>query len=169
MSQKKLEIIAEPGKPTIVTRRVVNAPRTLVFDAFTKPEHIRRWMGPRSLTMVLWESDFRVGGGYRFVHRAPDGQEYGFHGTFLGIVRPERLVRTFVFEIKPEHEAVETLQLDEHDGKTTITTTTVHQTMEGRDAHLSDGAMEAGMTDGYARLDELLASLQGGATAAAAR
>ena len=74
-------------------------------------------------------------------------------------MRPERVVRTFVFEPKPEHEAVETLHLEEHDGKTTITTTTVHKTVEGRDGHLAGGGMEAGMTDGYARLDELLASL----------
>ncbi len=163
MSQNKLEIIAEPGKPTIVTRRVVNAPRTLVFDAFTKPEHIKRWMGPRTLTMVLCESDLRVGGSYRFVHRAFDGKEFGFNGTYREIVPPERIVRTFVFELVPEHESVETLLLEEHDGKTTITTTTVHTTVEGRDGHLANGGMEAGMTDGYARLDELLASLLSGA------
>jgi uncharacterized protein YndB with AHSA1/START domain len=169
VNQKKLEIIARPGEPTIVTRRVVNAPRSLVFDAFTKPEHLERWMGPRALTMVLCETDLRVGGGYRFVHRTPDGQEFGFHGTYREIVRPERIVRTFVFEPMPEHESVETLLLDEHEGKTTITTTTVHKTVEARDGHLASGRMEVGMTEGYARLDELLASLGGGAAAEAAR
>jgi uncharacterized protein YndB with AHSA1/START domain len=169
VTQNKLEIIAEPGKPTIVTRRVVNAPRSLVFDAFTKPEHLERWMGPRALTMVLCETDLRVGGGYRFVHRTPDGQEFGFHGTYHEIVRPECIVRTFVFEPMPDQEALETLVLEEHEGKTTITTTTLHKTVEGRDGHLSQGRMEAGMIDGYARLDELLASLGGGAAAQAAR
>jgi uncharacterized protein YndB with AHSA1/START domain len=169
VTQNKLEIIAEPGKPTIVTRRVVDAPRSLVFDAFTKPEHLKRWMGPRALTMVLCETDLRVGGGYRFVHRTPDGQEFGFHGTYREIVRPERIVRTFVFEPMPEHESVETLLLEEHEGKTTITTTTVHKTVEARDGHLASGRMEVGMTEGYARLDELLASLGGGAAAEAAR
>jgi uncharacterized protein YndB with AHSA1/START domain len=161
VAENKLEIIAEPGECTILTRRVVAAPRALVFDAFTKPEHLRRWMGPRMLTMVHCESDLRVGGQWRMVHRAPGGQEFGFHGEFRAIVRPERLVRTFVFEPLPEQEALETLTLDEKDGKTTIATLTVHQTVEARDGHLAGGRMEVGMTEGYARLDELLAELRG--------
>jgi uncharacterized protein YndB with AHSA1/START domain len=160
VNDKNLEIVAEPGKPTIMTRRVVNAPRSLVFDTFTTPEHLKRWMGPRLLTLILCENDLRGGGGYRLVHRAPDGQEFGFHGTYREIVRPERIVRTFVFELMPEHEALETLVLEEHDGQTTITTTTVHKTVEGRDGHLAGGRMEAGMIEGYARLDALLDELK---------
>ena len=160
MTAHKLEIIAEPGTTTILTRRVVDAPRPLVFDAFTKPEHLRRWMGPRELTMVSCDSDLRVGGTYRFVHRAPDGQEFAFSGVYREIVRPERLVRTFVFEPMPDDEALETLTLEESGGKTTINTLTLHNTVAGRDGHLADGRMETGMTDGYARLDELLLSLQ---------
>jgi len=130
-----------------------------VFEAFTKPEHLKRWMGPCNLTMVVCDSDFRVGGRYRFVMRAPDGQEAAFHGEFREIVPPERIVRTFVFEPYPDAEALETLQLDERDGKTTITTTTLHKNVESRDGHLGSG-MEAGMTEGYERLDALLAELQ---------
>ena len=167
MNERKLELVAEPGKPTIVTRRVVNAPRSLVFDAFTKPEHLKRWMRPRALTMVICDSDLRVGGGWRMVYRAPDGQEVGFHGEFRELVRPERIVRTFVFEFVPDAEALETLLLEERDGKTTITTTTVHKTIEGRDGHLAHG-MEVGMTEGYALLDELLAALLGGGAVAEA-
>jgi uncharacterized protein YndB with AHSA1/START domain len=168
LAPNKLEIIADPAKPTIVTRRVVNAPRSLVFDAFTKPEHLKRWMGPRTFPMVLCESDLRVGGGYRFVHRGSDGQEVVFHGTYREIAPPERIVRTFVFGPKPdpEREAIETLLLEERDGKTTITTPSVHKTLAGRDGHLSGGRMEAGMTDGYSRLDELLAALQDGVATA---
>ena len=158
MTSKKLDIIAEPGKTSFTTRRTVDAPRALVFEAFTKPEHLRRWMGPRNLTMVVCDSDFRVGGSYRFVLRAPNGQEAGFRGTFMEIVPPERIVRTFVFEPYPDAEAVETLQLDERNGQTTITTTTVHKTVESRDGHLGSG-MEAGMTEGYERLDALLADM----------
>ncbi len=169
MNERKLELVAEPGKPTIVTRRVVNGSRSLVFDAFTKPQHLKRWMRPCALTMVVCDSDLRVGGGWRMVYRAPDGQEFAFHGAFREIVRPERLVRTFVFEPFPDQEAVETMTLEEKDGRTTITTLTVHKTVEGRDGHLAHG-MEAGMTDGYALLDELLAAMVGGgATAEAAR
>ncbi len=167
MAANKLEIVAEPGKPTIVTRRVVSAPRSLVFDTFTKPEHLKRWMGPRALDMVSCVSDLRVGGGWRMVYRSPDGQEFGFHGEFREIVRPERILRTFVFERMPDAEALETFVLEERDGKTTIKTTTVHKTIEGRDGHIAHG-MEAGMTDGYARLDELLVELLGRTTAEAA-
>ena len=159
MSSRKLEVIADPNEPTIVTRRTVDAPRALVFDCWTKPEHMRRWLGPRALTMISCEVDLRVGGGYRYVHRAPDGQEYAFRGEYREIVRPERLVATFVFELFPEAEALETLTLQEQDGKTLVTTHTLHKTMQARDGHLNSG-MEGGMIEGYSRLDELLAALQ---------
>jgi uncharacterized protein YndB with AHSA1/START domain len=165
LAPNKLEIIADPAEPTIVTRRVVNAPRSLVYDAFTKPEHLERWMGPRTFPIVRCESDLRVGGSWRFVHRAPDGQEVAFRGTYRELVPPERIVRTFVFELQPEHEAVETLLLEERAGQTTITTTSVHRSLAARDGHLAGGRMEAGMTDGYSRLDALLAALQRGAAA----
>jgi len=158
VSSKTLEIIAEPGKTSFTTRRIVDAPRALVFDAFTKCEHLKNWMGPKSLTMVSCESDLRAGGRYRFVFRAPDGSEVGFSGEFKEVARPERVVRTFVFEPIPDAAALETLELTEADGKTTITTTTLHKTVENRDGHVNSG-MEAGMTEGYARLDELLAGL----------
>jgi uncharacterized protein YndB with AHSA1/START domain len=158
-SSRKLEVIADPDKPTIVTRRTFDAPRALVFDAWTKPELMKRWLGPRALEMVLCEVDLRVGGGYRYVHRAPDGQEFGFHGTYREIARPDRLVSTFVFELFPDAEAVDTLELHERDGKTTVTTTTVHKSMQARDGHLAAG-MEGGMEEGYARLDELLPQMK---------
>jgi uncharacterized protein YndB with AHSA1/START domain len=158
VSSKTLEIIAEPGKTSFTTRRIVDAPRALVFDAFTKCEHLKNWMGPKSLTMVSCESDLRAGGRYRFVFRAPDGSEVGFSGEFKEVARPERVVRTFVFEPIPDAAALETLELTEADGKTTITTTTLHKTVENRDGHVNSG-MEAGMTEGYARLDALLADM----------
>jgi uncharacterized protein YndB with AHSA1/START domain len=158
VTSKKLEIIAEPGKTSFTTRRVVDAPRALVFEAFTKCEHLKRWMGPCNVTMVSCETDLRPGGRYRFVFRSPDGNEVGFSGEFREVVPPERIVRTFVFEPIPEAAALETLELVESDGKTTITTTTLHKTVENRDGHVGSG-MEAGMTEGYARLDELLAGL----------
>jgi uncharacterized protein YndB with AHSA1/START domain len=158
VTSKKLEIVAEPGKTSFTTKRIVDAPRELVFDAFTKCEHLKRWMGPRSLTMASCETDVRPGGRYRFVFRTPDNSEVGFSGEFKEVVRPSRVVRTFVFEPMPDAAALETLELEEHDGKTTIKTTTVHKTVENRDGHVNSG-MEGGMTEGYARLDELLAGL----------
>ena len=158
MTSRKLEIIAEPGKTSFTTRRIVDAPRALVFDAFTKCEHLKNWMGPRAMTMASCETDLRVGGRYRFVLRTSDGNEVGFSGEFKEIVRPERIVRTFIYEPIPEGAALETLELTESKGQTTITTTTLHKTVENRDGHLNSG-MESGMTEGYARLDELLAGL----------
>ena len=154
----KLEIVAEPGKTHFTTRRVVDAPRSLVFDTFTKCEHLKQWMGPRNLTMTSCQIDLRVGGKYRFVFRLPDGNSVGFSGEFKEIVRPERIVRTFVFEPIPEAAALETLELVESGETTIITTTTVHQSVENRDGHVNSG-MEDGMTQGYARLDDLLAGL----------
>jgi uncharacterized protein YndB with AHSA1/START domain len=158
VTSKKLEIIAEPGKTSFTTRRIVDAPRALVFDAFTKCEHLTRWMGPKSLTMVSCNTDLKVGGRYRFVFRAPDGSDVGFSGEYREVVVPSRIVRTFVFEPMPDAAALETLELEEHDGRTTIKTTTVHKTVENRDGHVNSG-IEGGMTEGYARLDELLAGL----------
>jgi uncharacterized protein YndB with AHSA1/START domain len=162
VNAKKLELIAEPGKPTIVTRRVVDAPRALVFEAFTNPEHLKRWLGPRSRTLVVCESDLRVGGKYRWVLRAENGHEAHFHGEYREINPPERIVRTFVFDLHPEDVAVETLYLEERDGKTIITTTAVASSVKERDAHLANG-MEKGIVEGYERLDDLLASLRAGA------
>lgn len=109
---------------------------------------------------MVCEVDLRVGGGFRWVHRASDGREYAFHGEYREIVRPEKIVSTFVFEPFPDDQALETLTLQERDGKTTATTLSVHKTIQGRDGHLAGGRMEAGMTEGYERLDELLAALQ---------
>ena len=158
MTSPKLEIVAEPGKTHFTTRRAVDAPRSLVFDTLTKCEHLRQWMGPRNLTMTSCQIDLRVGGRYRFVFRLPDGSSVGFSGDYKEIVRPERLVRTFVFEPIPEAAALETLELVESGDTTIIMTTTVHQSVENRDGHVNSG-MEGGMTEGYARLDELLAGL----------
>jgi uncharacterized protein YndB with AHSA1/START domain len=157
VSEKKLEIIAEPGKTSFSTRRVVDAPRSLVFECFTKCEHLKRWIGPRSLTMVSCETDLRVGGRYRQVFQTPNG-EVAFSGEFREVTPPSRVVRTFIFEPMPDAEALETLELMEANGQTIIATTTVHKTVENRDGHVNSG-VDKGMAEGYTRLDELLASL----------
>jgi uncharacterized protein YndB with AHSA1/START domain len=158
VTSRKLEIIAEPGKTSFTTKRIVDAPRALVFDAFTKCEHLARWMGPRSLTMTSCQTDLRVGGRYRFVFRGPDGSEVGFSGEFREIIPPSRIVRTFVFEPVPDAEALETLELEADGDTTIIRTTTLHKTVENRDGHVGAG-MEGGMKEGYERLTELLEEL----------
>ncbi|HUI68977.1 MAG TPA: SRPBCC family protein [Spirochaetia bacterium] len=156
MTTSKLEVIAPASEPIIMTRRFIRASADMVFKAWTTPEYLKQWLGPRELVMVRCEIDLRVGGTYRFVHRAPDGQEYAFRGKYLEIEAPHRMVCTSVFEMMPQFEAIETLTLEEKDGRTLITTHTRHGSIEARDAHLS-GGMEAGMTDGYERLEELAA------------
>lgn len=167
MAEPKLEIFAAADKPIVETRRTVNAPRALVWECFTKAEHVRRWMGPRGLQIVVCDLDMRAGGRWRMVHRGPDGTEFAFSGEIREVVRPERIVRTFVFEAFPDAEAVETLELIESGTQTIIKTLTVHKTMEGRDGHLQHG-METGMKEGYSRLDELVAALSTGSASASA-
>jgi uncharacterized protein YndB with AHSA1/START domain len=167
VSERNLEIVAVPGDKSFTTRRVVNAPRHLVFDAFTRPELIRRWMGPCFLTMTKCEVDLRVGGKYHMVHTAPDGQTFGFYGEFREIVRPERIVRTYIFDRFPDSPALETLELEEQHGKTVIRTRTVHLSVEARDGHIQSG-MEEGMLEGYRQLEALLAELQGAPVSAGA-
>jgi uncharacterized protein YndB with AHSA1/START domain len=158
MSQNQLEIVVDPVEPIITTRRVVNAPRALVWDCFTKPEHLRRWKGPKGFEMLVCECDVRPGGTWRVRYRRPNGDEFGFHGEFREVVAPERFVRTFRFAAAADDETVETIMLAESGpGKTLITTKTVYKTMAARDGIVH--GMESGTRDGYLRLDELIASL----------
>jgi len=159
-SEPALRLVAEPGQPTIVMTRVFDAPRRLVFEAHSKPEHVSRWWGPRRHALILCEVDFRPGGAWRFVLRGPDGQEHPFKGVYREIVPPERLVYTFICDVPGirDHEAVETLTFEEHDGKTTLTDTMVHKTVEARDGHLQAG-MEAGAAETLDRLAELLQTM----------
>jgi uncharacterized protein YndB with AHSA1/START domain len=147
-----------PSDLEIVMTREFQAPRRLVYEAFTRPDHLKRWWGPRYLELSVCEVDLREGGSWRFVQRAPDGQEFGFRGVYQEIAPPERLVYTFIFEPMPEHDAVVTIVFEERNGRTTLRQTTRHKTKFGRDGHLNAG-MEEGVIDSYARLDELLATL----------
>jgi len=151
--------VATPSDLEIVLTREFDAPRDLVFEAHTSAEHMSRWWGPRRFESVSAEVDFRVGGKWRIVHRGPDGEEYGFHGEYREIVPPERLVWTFEFEGAPSHVSVETLTLDEHDGKTTLTATAVYGSIEERDAMLASG-MSEGAAETWDRLEEYVETLE---------
>lgn len=157
VARSRLTLVAEPAQPTIVMTRVFDAPRRLVFEAYTKPEHLKRWWGPRGYTLPVCDMDFRPGGAWRFVQRGPDGAEYGFRGVYREIVPPERLVYTFEFDGMPGHVSLETLTFDEHDGRTTLTTTALFDSIEDRDGMLKSG-MEAGAAESMDRLAELLAT-----------
>ena len=108
--------------------------------------------------MTVVEMDARPGGSWRFVHRDPDGNEYGFHGVHHDILPPERAVRTFEFEGMPGHVQLETITFEEFEGKTRIRGQSVFQSVEDRDGMLQSG-MEAGMSEGFERLDALLDAL----------
>jgi uncharacterized protein YndB with AHSA1/START domain len=148
------------GDREIVMTREFNAPRRLVFDAFTKPELVKQWLlGPPGWSMPVCEIDLKVGGSYRYVWRQDsDGSEMGMGGVFREIVPQERVVCTEVFD-KAWYpgEAVGTLVLSEHGGITTITQTVLYQSREARDGILKSG-MEKGVAASYDRLAELLAS-----------
>jgi uncharacterized protein YndB with AHSA1/START domain len=151
----KTTFLAEPGKPTIVMSRVLDAPRRLVFEAYTNPRHISRWWGPRRLTAAVDKMDVRPGGAWRFVQRAPGGKEFAFHGTYREIVPPERIIATFEFEGMPGHVIVDTVTLEEHEGKTKLTVSSLFQSVEDRDGMLESG-MESGASESMDRLAELL-------------
>ena len=153
-----LQITAEPGVPQVLTERTFAAPRDLVFRAFTDPELLVQWLGPRQYTMTIDRYDVRDGGTYRYVHADDAGNAFGFHGVFHGEPSPDGWVQTFEFEGAPGHVSMDTLTLEERDGKTIVRTNTVFQSVEARDAMVQSGMAE-GMNDGYDRLEELLATL----------
>ncbi len=148
-----------PSDREIVLTRTFDAPRRLVWEAYTRPEHLARWLGPRRYEIDALDMDLRPGGRWRFVHRTPDGGAHAFRGQFLEVEPPTRLVRTFEYEAFPGHVSVETAVFEEHDGKTTITVTSRFDSVEDRDGMLQSG-MENGAAESWDRLAELLAELQ---------
>jgi uncharacterized protein YndB with AHSA1/START domain len=155
--------VTTPSDREIVMTRLFDAPRDLVFEAHTSCEHMSNWWGPRKYEIADCDVDFRPGGAWRIVHRA-EGEEHVFSGEFREIVPPERIVWTFEWGGAPGHGSVETLVLDEHDGKTTLTATSVWGTVEDRDGMVQSG-MEEGAAETYDRLDEYLEELKGRSTA----
>ncbi|MCK9870140.1 SRPBCC family protein [Nocardiopsis dassonvillei] len=153
-----LTVIAEPGQHDIVVTRSFDAPRDVVFRAMTDAEHLARWWGLKENETVIDHADLRRGGSWRFVERAPDGQEYAFHGVVHDVVAPERFVQTFEFEGMPGHVCLETTTLEERDGRTLYTSTTVFQSVEDRDGMVESG-MEYGLKQSMEALDELLATM----------
>ncbi len=156
--------ITTRGDRELVMTRVLNAPRRLVFDSFTKPELVRRWLlGPPGWSMPVCEIDLRVGGKYRYVWRNDNGNEMGMGGVYREIVAPERIVSTEKFdESWYPGEAVGTIVLVELEGKTTLTQTVRYASPEALEAVLKS-PMEQGVEAGYVRLEQLLESLREGA------
>jgi uncharacterized protein YndB with AHSA1/START domain len=159
-----LEITAR-GEREIVMTRAFAAPRRLVFEAWTRPELVKRWLlGPDGWTMPICEIDFRVGGKYRFVwRRDKDGSEMGMGGVYREIVVPERIVSTEVFdEAWYPGEGLTTLDFVEQGGRTTVTQTLRYESREARDGVLKS-PMESGVGVSFDRLDAILASIEAAA------
>ena len=146
-----------PSDREIVITRVVDAPRSLVFEAITAPEHVPHWYGPRGWSLPVCQIDLRPGGAWRYVLRGPEGTEMGMRGVFQEITPPERLVTTESFNDYPG-ESLNTLVLTEQDGQTTITVTVLYESKEIRDAVLASG-MQEGASETYDRLVEYLREL----------
>jgi uncharacterized protein YndB with AHSA1/START domain len=148
--------VTTPTDREIVMTRVFDAPRHLVWEAFTRPELLQRWFGPRGWSMTVCEVDLKVGGGFRFVLRSPEGKEMGMRGVYREIVPPERSVHMESFDDYPGESQV-TGMFVEQEGKTTLTATVLYPSQQVRDIVLKSG-MEHGAAESYDRLAELLTS-----------
>ncbi|HET6627372.1 MAG TPA: SRPBCC family protein [Nocardioidaceae bacterium] len=155
-TKHETEIGADPTVPTITILREFDAPPDRVHRAWTDPELVARWMGPRSISMRIDAWDCRTGGSWRYAGLR-DGEEIaGFYGSFHE-VRPDRIVQTFTFDGEPDGVALETVWFEAlGDGRTRVRTQSLCDTFEARDAILSSG-MDVGVREGYEKLDELLA------------
>ena len=151
--------ITTPSDREIAMTRVFDAPRGMVFDAWTRPELIKRWLGVfGGWKFVVCEVDLKVGGKYRYVWRGPGGEKLAMGGVYREIVRPERLVCTEKFD-EPWYpgDAVDTTVFVEKSGKTTATTTVLYASKEARDGVLKS-PMEGGVAQSYDKLAEMLAA-----------
>ena len=161
VANKSSFVVSTPSDTEIRMTRLFDAPRDLVFEVMTKPEHVRRWWGNLGdgYSVPVCEIDFRVGGAWRFVNRHPNG-DAAFHGEYLEIAPPGRVVFTEIFEPFPDAVSVVTSVLTEEGGKTRMTATVKYPSIEIRDMVMKSG-MEKGAGASYDKLEELVAALQG--------
>lgn len=137
--------------------RLFDAPRELVWEAYTDPELLCEWLGPRRLTMTVQEMDVRTGGSYRYTHQSGEDEPFVFYGEFREVEPPRLLVQTFDFEGNEDRPSVDRVEFEEvAPNQTRIVVTGAFESAEARDAMLRSG-MEKGVNEGYEKLDELLA------------
>ncbi|MGW0916563.1 SRPBCC family protein [Streptomyces sp. NPDC002784] len=149
------QIVADPALPTILLVREFDAPPERVFRAYTDPDLVLQWLGPRRLTMRIVQWDARSGGSYRYVHCEDDGTEYGFRGVFHEVRPNERIVQTFAFDGNPDGVSLETATFEDLGHRTRVTTKSLMDSIEARDSMIRSG-MQRGVREGHERLDELL-------------
>ncbi|MCT9006743.1 SRPBCC family protein [Streptomyces sp. NPDC054766] len=154
-------IVADPALPTILITRDFDASPERVFRAYTDPDLVVQWLGPRRLTMRIDAYEARSGGSYRYVHREADGTEYGFRGVFHEVRPDERIVQTFAYDGFPDGVSLETTVFEDLGARTRVTTTSLMGSMDARDAMIRSG-MRRGVREGHERLDELLGDRRSG-------
>ncbi len=159
-----------PSDREIAITRILDAPPSLVFDVWTRPEHIPHWWGCSGSTLTVCEIDLRVGGAWRFVLRMADGTDHPFRGIYREIVRPDRLVYTECYDAPSigSPEWLTTVTFEERNGRTFVKSTLLHASKQQRDGHLQAG-MEPGMAHTMQRLSDLVASIAEAQGAAAVR
>lgn len=158
----KANLVAEPGKQEFVITREFDAPRELVFKAFTDPKLYAQWIGPKRLITTIETFEQRNGGSWRYIQKDQNGNEFAFHGVNHEVTAPERIIGTFEFEGLPEkgHVALQTARFAALPGsRTKMTSQSVFQSVGDRDGMLQSG-MEEGVNDSFNRLDELLKKMQ---------
>lgn len=157
-STREAEIHVDPDVPLVRITRDFDFPVASVFRAHTDPELYSRWIGPRDLETRIERFDVTTGGGFRYRNVDPEGNEYGFYGAFHEVRPDELIVQTFTFEGFPDGVALEKLHFEDlGGGRCRLTTTSLVDSFEGRDAFVASG-MEVGVQEGYQKLDELLAA-----------
>jgi uncharacterized protein YndB with AHSA1/START domain len=159
LASSRTATVTLPTDEQILITREFDAPKHLVYKAWTTPELVKRWWSANRGEVTIAEIDLRVGGTWRYVMVTGDGFEVGFHGEYREIVPNERLVSTEVYEGMPDAEALDTLTLTEVDGRTTLTILVQHSSKEHRDAHIESG-MEDGLQDALDLLDQVATSLR---------
>jgi uncharacterized protein YndB with AHSA1/START domain len=155
----KTQITAEPGSPLIVTARMFEAPRDLVFRAYTDPELLVRWRGLREHTLTVDRYEVRDGGRWRYTARDAQGNEFGFHGLFHGTPSPDGIVQTFEFDGTPGQVSLQSTYLTAHGDRTLVRTVSSFQSIEDRDA-IVEGGMARGVHESDERLADLLEMLR---------
>ena len=148
--------VTTPSDREVMMVRVFDAPRRMVFDAFTKCELLKRWFGPRGWSLVECQSDFRPGGSFRFLLGGPNGERMGMRGKVREVVRPDRVVHAESFDDYPG-ESVVTTTFVEQGGKTTVTIVVQYESKQIRDAVVASG-MEHGAAESYDKLADYLES-----------
>jgi uncharacterized protein YndB with AHSA1/START domain len=159
MTSSGTAVVTLPTDTQIEITRTFDAPRHLVYEAYTTPELIKRWWGGDRGDVTLAEVDLRVGGKWRYVMTANGGYEVGFHGVYREIVPNERLVFTETFEGMPEGEALNIVTFDDENGRTLLKNVSEYPSKEIRDAVINSG-MEGGMQESMDHLEQVAISLR---------